>query len=226
MSTTLKFGILFLVCLTANSLNVHLEEGTLVGHDAASQKTTLFGTSNIGSAFGWESKLANADIREVTGRKGWYIDQIKVRTADGSQEETSPSFGGNGGGAYTWKVPDGEWIAKIEYRQGSWLDAVTFVTNKGTKSPQFGGNGGGGPFTYTLPVGAKLNGLYGFKDQYIRGLGFYYKVHATPEFGTKKIGSAFSWMSSLYNAEIREITGRKGWYIDQIKVRTVDGAHE
>ena len=170
--------------------------------------------------------MDNADIREVSGRDGWYIDQVKVRTSDGAHEESSPSFGGNGGGAYTWKVPEGEYIAKIEYRQGSWLDGITFVTSKGTRSPQFGGHGGNGPFTYTLPVGGKLNGIYGFKDQYIRGMGFTYKVHSTPEFGTNKIGSPFSWMSSLYNAEIREITGRDGWYIDQVKVKTADGAHE
>ena len=224
--TSLKLSILLLACLTVNSLQLHLEERTLVGHEATSQKTPLFGTNKIGSAFGWESTLENADIREVSGRKGWYIDQIKVRTQDGSKEESSPSFGGNGGGEYKWVVPEGEYIAKIEYRQGSWLDGVTFVTSKGNRSPQFGGHGGGGPYTYTIPAGGKLNGFYGYKDQYIRGLGFTYKVHSSPEFGTNKIGSAFSWMSKLYNAEIREITGRKGWYIDQVKVRTADGAHE
>ena len=47
------------------------------------------------------------------------------------------------------------------------------MTNKGTKSPQFGGHGGGGPFTYVIPTGQRLAGIYGHKDQYIRGLGFY-----------------------------------------------------
>ena len=217
--STLKLSILLLACIAANTIE-------LVGHEATSQKTPLFGTNKIGSAFGWTSSLENADIREVSGRKGWYIDQIKVRTHDGSREETSPSFGGNGGNPYTWKVPEGEYIVKIEYRQGDWLDGVTFVTNKGNKSPHFGGYGGKGGYTYTLPVGAKLNGLYGFKDQYIRGLGFTYKVHSTPEFGTNRIGSPFSWMSTLYNADIREVSGRDGWYIDQVKVKTADGSQE
>ena len=127
----------------------------------------------MGSLFSWVTKLKNAEVREVSGRYGWYIDQIKVRTADRVQEETSPSFGGNGGGPYTWKVPEGEHIAKIEYRQGSWLDAVTFITNKGTRSPQFGGNGGSGPYTYNLKKDERLIGFYGHKDQWLRGLGFY-----------------------------------------------------
>ena len=135
----------------------------------------------IGSAFSWTTSLPNAEIREVSGRHGWYIDQIKVRTVDGSKEESSPSFGGNGGGAYTWKVPEGEYISKILYRQGSWLDGVTFVTNKGTQSPQFGGSGGSGPFTFNLPAGTRLNGIYGYKDAYIRGLGFTYSTYNPPK---------------------------------------------
>lgn len=59
------------------------------------------------------------------------------------------------------------------------------MTNKGSQSPPFGESGGNGPYTYTLPTGAKLNGFYGYTSfyGYIRGLGFMYKVHDTPEFG-------------------------------------------
>ena len=127
--------------------------------------------------------MPNAEIREVSGRDGSYINQIKVRTQDKMEEETSPSFGGNGD-TYIWKVPRGEYISGLEYRKGSELNGITFITNNGSRSPQFGGNGGDGPFTYNLPVGAKLNGFYGFKGSNIKGLGFIYKIHSTPEFGS------------------------------------------
>ena len=146
--------------------------------------------------------MTDAEIREITGREGSFIDQVKVKTADGGSEQTSPSFGGSGGHSYTWKVPNGEYISKLEYRSGSWLDGITFVTNKGNKSPHFGGNGGNG-YTFDLPVGARLNGVFGYKQGYLKGLGFSYKVYATPEFGTSGMGSAFSWISSLKNADIR-----------------------
>ena len=70
-------------------------------------KTPLFGTDKIGKAFSWKTSLRNADIREISGKDGFYIDRIKVRTIDGYEEESSPSIGGNGGDAYTWKVPEG-----------------------------------------------------------------------------------------------------------------------
>ena len=127
-------------------------------------KTPLFGTDKIGKAFSWKTSLRNADIREISGKKGFYIDRIKVRTIDGFEEESSPSIGGDGGGPYTWIVPEGEYIAKIIYQQGNWLDSVIFVTNRGTQSPKFGGNGGGGPFEYVLPENNRLNGIYGFND--------------------------------------------------------------
>ena len=108
---------------------------------------------------------------------------------------------------------------------------MTFITNKGTRSPQFGGEGGAGPFVFELPPDTRLDGIFGHRDQYIRGLGFYYSkfvkaYQKTPLFGTDKIGNAFEWKTTLRNAEIREIVGRDGFYIDQIKVKTVDRNEE
>ena len=94
------------------------------------EKTPEFGNPNMGKAFSWKTSLKNAEIREIEGRDGFYIDRIKVKTVNGTEEESSPSIGGNGGGPYKWTVPDGEYIIKVEYRQGSWLDGVTFITNK------------------------------------------------------------------------------------------------
>ena len=199
--------------------------------EKVTRKTPLFGTKKIGKAFSWKTTLKNAEIREIEGKDGFYIDRIKVKAVDGAEEESSPSIGGNGGGPYKWVVPDGEYIAKLEYRQGSWLDGVTFITNKGTRSPQFGGEGGSGPFEYELPPDTRLDGIYGYRDQYVRGLGFYYSkfvkaYNKTPLFGTDKIGKHFEWKTTLRNAEIREISGRDGFYIDKIKVRTVDRNQE
>ena len=173
--------------------------------------------------------MANSEIREISGRHGGFIDQIKVRTVDGAQQENSPSFGGNGGGAYTWVVPAGEHIAKIIYKQGGWLDSLIFVTDKGSQSPKFGGDGGYGPFEFNLPVGARLNGIYGFKNNIIRGLGFTFSldtVRQTPQFGTKNTGDAYSWAPTSMKSEIREIFARGGGFIDQFKVKTSDGSQE
>ena len=145
-----------------------------------------------------------------------------------SKEETSPSFGGNGGGPYTWKVPDGQYIAKIEYRQGSWLDGLTFVTNKGNKSPHFGGNGGNGPFTYTIPSGQRLSGIYGHKDQYMRGVGFFLTPQTSKtiekllDYGNIR-GTKFEWVASNKNADLKKIEGEEGWYIDQIQFTLTSG---
>ena len=107
MSTTLRFGVLFLLCLTAMSLQAHLRKGLV--HESNSKVTPVFG-SRKGNYFTWVSSLPEAEIREIHGRRGWYIDQVTVETEDGHHHETSPSFGDHGGDAYSWVVPHGEHI--------------------------------------------------------------------------------------------------------------------
>jgi hypothetical protein len=57
----------------------------------------------------------------------WEINPIMSKRDDGSVE---------------WVVPAGEYITKVEVRYGTMIDALTFITDMGTRSPQFGENGG------------------------------------------------------------------------------------
>ena len=122
--------------------------------------------------------MKDGEIRAISGRDGWYIDQIKVQSADGSEEQTSPSFGGNGGGPWSWEVPAGEHIQKLIYAvHDGMIISMIFETDKGNKSPSFGAKGNGPKGVtaeYTLPTGARLDGVFGHNDAYVRGLGFYY----------------------------------------------------
>ena len=185
----------------------------------------------MGTAFSWKSTLEHAEIREISGTHGWWVDQIKVKTSDGNEEQTSPAFGAGGGGPYKWVVPAGEHITKIEYKKTDFFIGITFITDKGTRSPQYGGLGGHGvEHTYLVPPGQRLSGIFGYADAYIRGLGFYLaqapsEPSQTPLLGIE-LGAAFSWKTKLRNADIREISWKDGWYIDEVKVKTADGANE
>ena len=97
------------------------------------------------------------------------------------------------------------------------------MTDHGTKSPTFGGNGGGAPQIYHVPHGYRLAGVYGFTDPYVKGLGFYLvpiggrhlkKLHV---YGNYNAGTHFEWVEGNHNADLVEIEGRAGSYIDQIK---------
>ena len=61
---------------------------------------------------------------------------------------------------------------QIIYRSGSWIDSLTFVTNKGTRSQYYGG-GGGSLRTVTVPDGYRIVGFYGtYDNSYVLRLGF------------------------------------------------------
>ena len=169
------------------------------------------------------SSLQHADIREVSGRSGWHINQIKVRTTDREEEETSPSFGGDGGNLFTWTVPDGEYIAKVEFIEGNWF-GVIFVTDKGTRSPQFGGHEGSTSSTYVVPDGKRLAGIFGRKDHTINGLGFYLAPvrrrinRKLPAYGNyNSYAWKFEWVAEDNNASLARIEGASSWYINRIK---------
>lgn len=108
---------------------------------------------------------------KVLLRSGKEIDQIQIFLSDGVQNLYSPRFGGGGGGDRTWEVPKGEYVTQVEYRSGDRLDALTFITNKGTKSPTFGG-GGGGYHLMTIPTGYRIVGIFGRCGARVDRLGF------------------------------------------------------
>ena len=140
------------------------------GEDDKYLKTRDWGGRG-GNSFDWKSDYPDYKLKEIyytEGQRG--LDSYQMVYYYKDKMMRSPVYGNPSSHPKVWKVPDGEFIVKIEYRQGSWLDGITFVTNKGTKSPQFGGHGGNGPFTYVIPAGQRLAGIYGHKDQYIRGM--------------------------------------------------------
>ena len=96
----------------------------------------------------------------------------------------SPQFGGGGGSLRDpWVVPDGEYVSQIEYRSGSRIDSLTFITNKGTRSPKYGGNGGSYHLE-TFPEGSRIIGLYGRDGSRVDNLGF---ILAKTEYGQTTI---------------------------------------
>lgn len=96
-----------------------------------------------GSAF-TDSLPTNAvqDVRKVLIRSGSEVDSIQFWVSDGINSFYTAAHGGTGGSPKIWEVPTGEHITQIEVRSGARIDALTFITDKGTKSPQYGGNGG------------------------------------------------------------------------------------
>ena len=83
----------------------------------------------------------------------------------------TPAQGGQGGAPSEWAVPEGQYIAQIEYRSGDRLDAITFVTNTGLKSPSFGG-GGGSYHLETFVPGHRIIGFHGRSNTDIDQFGF------------------------------------------------------
>jgi hypothetical protein len=60
----------------------------------------------------------------------------------------------------TVMLSPGEYIVRVDYRSGSSMDAVAFVTNRGKNYGQYGG-GGGGAGSYSVTPGEKLGCMAG-----------------------------------------------------------------
>ena len=59
----------------------------------------------------------------------------------------------------------------MEFRCGSRVDSLTFITNRGSRSPKYGGNGGSYKLV-TLPEDYKIIGLFGNDGARLDQLGF------------------------------------------------------
>jgi hypothetical protein len=72
----------------------------------------------------------------------------------------------------TVKLSPGEYIVRVDYRSGSSMDAVTFVTNTGKSYGRYGG-GGGSAYSYAVTPGEKLGCMAGRSGDEIDRLLFY-----------------------------------------------------
>jgi hypothetical protein len=68
--------------------------------------------------------------------------------------------------------PRGEYIVRVDYRSGSRMDAVTFITNTGKSYGPFGGRGGSA-YSYAVTPGEKLGCMAGRSGAEIDRLLFY-----------------------------------------------------
>ena len=118
-------------------------------------------------------------VRRFSIRSGSRIDQIQLELASDIQSKFLPQHGENGGGSYDFKVQEGELITQIEVRSGQYVDSLTFITNKGTRSKKFGGNGGN-YFLVNAPTDGQLIGIKGISAGILDLIGFIWMI---PKYG-------------------------------------------
>ena len=100
---------------------------------------------------------------------GSYIDGIQGIFSDcNGNQFTGPWYGGDGGNRNQVLFAPGEELSTVNGRSGSYVDQLTFVTNRNTYS--FGG-GGGAPFS--LPASNAIGGFFGRFGRYIDQFGLF-----------------------------------------------------
>lgn len=111
--------------------------------------------------------------RNYLGKVMQKISNKEQQPLSGGQREVTI---GNKTGNYTdFQVPHGEQISKFHFRNGAWIDAVQFETNRGTKSPFYGNVNGGHLLTLEAPGSDyEVVGMYGFTGSWMDGIGVVY----------------------------------------------------
>jgi hypothetical protein len=105
------------------------------------------------------------ELRTIYTISDQYQNDLFFKFSNGSSHQSllyAVSGGINLGITSTqaWDVPQDEYISQIEVRSGDFIDAVTFITNKGNRSPKSGGDGGS-PHVITIPDDYRFVGYYG-----------------------------------------------------------------
>jgi hypothetical protein len=134
------------------------------GSPTATANGPLAGFRQIGGGGGGEwSDEDGGQCKDqyVTGfrvRSGGRVDGIQFKY---SGRGWSNNQGYNKGG-YTADVslPDGEYIVRVDYRSGSMVDNIAFITNRGRAFGPYGG-GGGTWGSYSVTPGEKLGCIAG-----------------------------------------------------------------
>ncbi|KAG7663222.1 uncharacterized protein J8A68_003222 [[Candida] subhashii] len=109
-----------------------------------------------------------------------FVDKMKKLDVSGDRS-SSPSNGGvertslvgHEKSDYSeYVVNPGEYITKFILRNGAWVDAIQFETNKGTRSPMFGNAGGGHESVLEAPSDRhRIVGMYFYLGDWLDGLG-------------------------------------------------------
>ena len=142
------------------------------------QQTTIVGAGG-GTAFSDREIPEGARISAVRVHSGSFIDSVQLiyTLSDGSTLE-GQVHGGRGGRASVFRIDSDEYITGISGRSGSYIDSLTFHTNKRT-SPAFGGGGGSKDFRISVPSGNQATGFVGRSAEYLDALGLQYRSITT-----------------------------------------------
>ena len=114
-------------------------------------------------------------LRKVAIRHGWGVDAIQVtyKRLNGS-DQTLNRHGGGGGDLSQFELNQGEYLTKIEGKQGSFIGSLTFYTNTGKKYGPYGtaqGQWSGDSFTITAPSDHEIIGFYGKSGTHVNSIG-------------------------------------------------------
>lgn len=108
-------------------------------------------------------------ISLISVRSGDYIDQIKVKYADG------PEFahGGTAAGEEQFRINDGEWLTEIQGRAGQYVNQLQFVLSSGRVSRIFG-RADGKQFRLARK-NFVIKAIFGRSGKYVDQIGVYFE---------------------------------------------------
>ena len=154
------------------SLMIMIAIAAIVMGTANAQNQIKLGPSGGYGGGGFlDSVPVGAGAAEVQIRSGAYVDSLQmVIQLPNGQLEYLDKHGGDGGGANTFSMRDGEYIIGISGKYGDYVDSIRFRTNLRT-SPTYGGSGGGQAYNYQAPPGWQIVGFYGRSGAYIDAIG-------------------------------------------------------
>lgn len=144
--------------------------------------SSVFGPSGGVRGSPYDAPMPNSGgpwkISEVQGRSGDRIDQIEISWSTQTNEiRSSPEFGGDGGSAFQFSIPSGDYLTQINGSVGTKDDSVRlfslqFVTNAGLESEIYG-QSGSGDFSYQCPSNYQITGIFGRSGGAVDALGVY-----------------------------------------------------
>jgi hypothetical protein len=165
--------VLYFVALTLLLIGVAVGEVSKVAHSenrcsCPYTKTKQYGGEG-GQAFA-DDLTEVVQIKSITIRHGRYVDSIQTTwLMTSGHTHQGPRHGGDGGTEDKIVLADGEFITSITGRAASYVDQLTFYTNKGNKWGPYGGNGGQPFETGELKVG----GFFGRCADYVDAIGMF-----------------------------------------------------